>query len=395
MDYSFLKFYESIDLALNDNKFKDTQSSLFVSMQLLPNESYSQQTNVEGGVSFQGLYSVNVVDRCNNVVSNITDHVFIEEFVDVNGNTQCKIEIVNINKDFFGRAVFLRFSHNISDVVYFTRPIKITDKEKEKTCRFDYWSEEDTEGFSYENSQYKQSIRLRVRFNAYENSSEVGEYYQISSGNTISTRPMAKTKENYQIEQIDTFTFQRLSSLLSHDYIYIDGIRVTNKPIDSLDVGERLGRTNLFSCNFSAYTHLKDTYEYSFQLFEGLKIISFYPFGYNTLSEFVTETEYTAVFNTNISVGYGTFRVYHNTLGLINTYTEQNVSVDNENTLLVDGLDDDITQNGDYYIQMDSGLVVSSIGVPFVGINDNETWKFSVIDAQYEDTEYDNNEYLT
>jgi len=202
MDYSFLKLYDSMSSSLNDNKFKDANLLYQTSIQLFPDEAYLQITNYSGGISLGFDCNVFVVDCFDNVLADITNNVFVDQFIDVDGFTQCKIEFVNLNVDFHGRKVMIKFQINSSDAVYYTKPIKISHKESVRTYRFDYTSNRNMEGISYVSAVAYQSIRLALKFTGYSNNSEVGEYYQISTGNNISTRFLRKMTSSTLMESV-------------------------------------------------------------------------------------------------------------------------------------------------------------------------------------------------
>lgn len=390
MDFSFLKLYDSIDESLNDSEFKDAEVTYFLPIQLSPNETYLQITNYEGGLSFSGVYTATVVDNCGNVLKDITTNVYIEEFNDVNGIVQNKIEILSIKQDFYGRAVFIRFFHSESGLSYYTRPIKITDKEIEKTFRFDYTNNLNLYGISYETAQCTQSIRLSTKFTTFNNSSEVGEYYQISTSNTISTRFLKKISNTYIIERIDTFTYERLQKVFEHDTIYIDFVRITNNPV--LEPSERVGQTNLFASNFNAYINKEDIFIFEYQIFDGLQVVDFIPYGYYTLAGLPTDGKVT--FNINIeSLNTGTIKLYDSSNALISTFNETQMSITG-NQLDILGITNDVISNGMYYFTISSGLV-TLMGIDYEGILDPTIWTFVVANAQFNGLQFNNGQFFT
>ena len=390
MDYSFLKLYDSMSGSLNDNKFKDANLLYQTSIQLFPDEAYLQITNYDGGISLGFDCDVFVVDCFDNVLADITNNVFIDQFIDVNGFTQCKIEFINLNVDFHGRKVMIKFNINSSDAVYYTKPIKISHKESVRTYRFDYTSNRNMEGISYVNAVAYQSIRLALKFTGYSNNSEVGEYYQISTGNNISTRFLRKMGENFIAQNIDIFTFERLQEVFMHDIIYIDGKRLTNKPI--LEPQEQIGNTDLIKANFTAYLNESDTYEYEFQVFDGLIVDRFSPFGLITLCDINGNLSIT--FNIDINIGVGNIKLYDADTGLLlNTWTQSEFFLSDSRTLSVGGVSSFLNLTGSYYVTVSDG-VVNALGIDFSGFADSSTWAFSISDGDYDDSDYDENDYL-
>lgn len=392
MDYSFLKLYDSMSSSLNDNKFKDANLLYQTSIQLFPDEAYLQITNYSGGISLGFDCNVFVVDCFDNVLADITNNVFVDQFIDVDGFTQCKIEFVNLNVDFHGRKVMIKFQINSSDAVYYTKPIKISHKESVRTYRFDYTSNRNMEGISYVSAVAYQSIRLALKFTGYSNNSEVGEYYQISTGNNISTRFLRKMGENFIAQNIDIFTFERLQEVFMHDIIYIDGKRLTNKPI--LEPQEQIGNTDLIKANFTAYLNESDTYEYEFQVFDGLVLSNYNPFGLY-LTGFQIEG---LSFDTNINIELltGSLRVYDSSDTLIYDFNESDMVINSDTQLKIisTGTPVEFLPNGTYYVNVDAGLV-TGLGVLNEAITDSTTWTFTITDGDYSSNDYNTNDYFT
>lgn len=394
MDYSFLKLYNSIDEALNDDLFKDRQLSYYIPVQLSPNEAYSQKTNYEGGISFQNNFTIEIVDSCESVLKDITNNVFIEEFTDAVGLNQCKIEIININEDFYGRAVFIRFTNNVGNDVYYTRPIKITNKDIEKTFRFDYKDNSNSVGLSYENSNFEQSIRLNCKFKDFNNKSDVSDYRQASTGLTISGLEKMSLAQDFMSEQMDTFTFIRLQKLLFHNIIYMDGVRVTNKPI--LEQGGRIGQSNLMKSSFSAFKDYNDKKDYEYQIFAGLQLLNLYPQGNYTLSV-INGNSIQLIFNADVSILNGNITIYDAADNSIVAIITQNdlEYIGGGEVKSLNTLDTIITENGTYYFTIDSGLFISEeFGLSFDGISDNTTWAFTVGVADYSVDDYSDDYFI-
>ena len=386
MDYSFLKLYDTINDALNDNEFKDSGITYYTNIQLFTDEPYLQMTNYEGGLSIDSDFTCFIVDTCGNTLIDITDNVFIEEFFSEK-NTQCKIEFVNIPSNFYGRAVVIKIVQNSSDAVYFTRPVKITNKGSLRTYRIDYTNNSNLPGLTYDNADCYQSIRLSMKYVGKSNESEVGEYYQISTSNNISTRFLKKIGSNFLVENIDTYTFDRLQEVLLHDVIYIDGKRITNKPI--LEPSDRIGQTNLFKSTFSAYINEEDTYDFQYQVFDGFLLNNFYPFGsYSTGTEFIKVSFES---NLDLTLNTGTLSIYNSGGTLQDTFTEADMSVTGNELTIPTSLN---YSDDDYYVNVSEGLV-SAIGIENEPINDTFTWAFKLKPADYSATDYSATDYNT
>lgn len=389
MDWSFLKLYTSIEDSLDIGDYKNTQLGYATSIQLSPNETYSQMTNVDGGIAFDSNYSSAVVDSCDNVLLDITDNVFFEQFVDVNGDTQMNIEIVNIGQEFYGRAVHIRFKNDAGSDKWYTRPIKITDRKILNTIRFDYTNVTNMEGLSYQASEFTQSIRLYCEYSKPDNQSEVGKYYQISSKNTISTRFLRKKADEYKLLTVDPFTLDRLQKIMEHDTIYLDGVRVTDNPI--VTNGERIGYTNLVPATFVAFRNQDDTFSYSFQIFEGLSP-QYYPNGNYVLSGLPSDG--TITYSIDVTLQTGTITIYDaSDNSVVSTFTEADMSV-TDNVLTITGFTDDIIANGTYYVHVTAGLVIG-LGIESDVVEDDSTWVIIAQDGDYDADDYSSDDYLT
>jgi hypothetical protein len=94
-------------------------------------------------------------------------------------------------------------------------------------------------------------------------------------------------------------------------------------------------------------------------------------------------------FNRNITLGVGNLKVYKDN-ALFLTFTESSIEVVN-NVFTID-IRNLFPDNGDYFITFTEGLFKSGVQV-YKGITNPSTWTFSIVDGEYESTEY-NNEFL-
>jgi len=359
MDNSFIKLHTSLDKALSVGKVKTAELIYFNSIVLSPNETYLQITNVDGGISFEGDFMVEIVDFCDNVLKDVTAHVFVSEATTSQGINQMAIEIVNLGTDFYGRAVMFKFTHTISNAVYYSNPLLITDSIIDQTIRFDYWNATTINNIYYNELPFKQSIRLKMLFQNPTNESENTEYYQISNGRTVSTRYLEKIKYNYIVEDMNLFSYVRLLRLFKSNSVYMDGERVTDKPI--LDEGDRLGNSTLINTSFSAYIDENDTFDYEFQIYDGLKVIEFIPFG--TIAYNLSDLNPSVIFNYDILLGdnldISLFKLVDNTL--INTWNASTINIVGNIINL-----DEITSLpvGSYFFTINSTSITDLFGEP-------------------------------
>jgi len=254
MDYSFIrlsKIEDSENPAISKINYSDC-------IQLATDEIYTQISNNSDGIAFDNDYSVFVVDCENTELLDITAKVNIYEFTDRNGIKQVIFTINSIAQDFGFNPLKLKFSKTTGSDIWYSNELIITDEFLEETTRFDYKANGYFHGISYDILNIKQSIRLRCFFDRLDNETEVKDYYQITRGNTISTRALFKELSHYKFSTINPFVFRRINILLIHDIIYIDTFRMTNKT--NVKGSERLGYSNLSEAEFSVYINKSDIY---------------------------------------------------------------------------------------------------------------------------------------
>lgn len=391
-DYSFIRLKDNFNDAKSIGDSRVVTHPYFDCISLSPNEAYLQITNVDGGVSFDGQYIVSLVNCNDEVLKDITNNVFIEEFTDVNGNNQIKFEIVNINEDFYRQTLYLKFTSIDSNVEYWSNPLNVTDYEIEQTTYFEYENYYDFEGICYSVANCSQSIRLKTYFDIPIDESEVQDYFQVTRNRTISARALIKRFEQYKIDGINRFTFERLNLLLKHDLIYVDGVRMTNKT--TLESSERFGLSNLFESSFVISKDYNDKKDYEYQIFGGLVIEDYDPIGNHTFASL--PNSFNIEFNFDVVLGSGAIKLYNSESDLIYTFTSDDFNIFSQSVTSDSILDTIITENGTYYFTIDSGLFISEeFGLPFEGISDSTTWTFTVGDADFLGTDFNNEDFFT
>ena len=383
MDYSFLRFEDSLEQA---KKIKNSPlSSIAINqnpIQLLPNEYYLQISNFASGIVFNGDYEAYLVDCNDNIKADITTKVAIYEFIDNDGINQIAIELYKLGFDFYKQSLHLKLVHTTSNSVYYSNSFYLTDYESNKTTRFDYRNGNTFFGIAYNKVDFYQSIRLITWFADLIDETEVGNYYQISKGNTISNRPLYKQKEKYKFDYLNNFVFERTNAMLLSDIIYIDGVRQTNKT--TCKSGEFIGDTNYYKSEFEVYKDYNQSYvAYPF-IYEPLKLIDKTPFGFYTLISLNPIIKIT--FNRIITLLTGNVTIKDSLGVVIATFNESEIVID-DNVARID-ITGIITTNGTYTIEVDADL--------FTDGSDNNafySWTFEVVSGEYENTEY-SNEYL-
>lgn len=380
MDYSFIKLSKTID---SENP-KISQINYSDCVQLLPSESYLQISNNADGIAFDNDFSVFVVDCENKSLADITTNVSIFEFTDINGIHQIAFELNFLTVDFGFQPVRLKFVKTTGSDVWFSNEILITEEAEEQTTRFDYKANDYFHGISYNIVDFYQSIRLRCFFDRLDNETEVKDYYQISKGNTISTRALLKEVTNYKFVNIDPFVFKRINVLLIHDIIYIDGLRMTNKT--NVKGSERLGYSNLSEAEFSAYINNNDLFTFDYQIYEGLKIIENNPVGQISLYAFFNEISFYLNKPVTVNPIASLINLKDGSGNILFSYDYLD--------LTFDGVYYNIDTNaftpviGSYTVEIPKGLFSSTLQT-----TDFYSWTFNIVVGDYSDTDY-SSDYL-
>jgi len=374
-DLSFLR----LEPIFNDAKYTraSTATSIFYLGQIIlrPNETYLQTSNTTDGIAFDGNYKVTVVDCDDKELLDITNNVAIFEFTK-DGVEQISFEITNIGTDFYAKKVFLKFKHTVSNYVWWTNAINITNYFDSTSSRFDYKNATDT---------YYQSIVLKCFFSVNDAESNSSEY-TTQYGKKVTSRMIATELEQYFFDSIDNFTYRRLNNLLGHNVVYINGNRVTTK--QTLPSKARVGDTNIFNMDFKVPIDYNETFGYFYQIFDPLAIVTLYPQGNYTLASlnYVLQGE----FNRNVTLGVGTIKLFKDNV-LFYTFTQDDITLtDNAFEIDLTGI---LTANGIYYVNISNGLFTSVFDEVYEGISNNTDWLFAVGDAEYDIDDY-NNEYL-
>lgn len=378
-DKSFLRLVNDFSLAKNEI----IQISQFVyknNIVINPFKPTLQITNSEVNIAFDNSYIVELVDCDNNSVLNITEKVFINEFQDINGIYQLAFEILPIQVDFNFKQLFLRFTHTISNDVYWSNPINVT--ENIQTIRIDYKNYEYYEGISYDKVNLYQSIEI----DAYVSGTapkETTKIYTKLNGNIRSSRPIQAIEYTFNIDAIDSFTLDRLMVALNSELVYINGNRFVKS--DSVSVDDRQGLSNLFPCNFKGQFIEKDVYNSSFQIAGNFNYSYLLPLGIYTQSNFI----YSLVelsFNQNIKevsyiklYNYDTEEFVLNLPFNFNPNISPNLEV-NFTTIL---------PNGNYFVVTE----LNSVYDQELKILDKEVWNFSIVNGEYNNSEYNNLNY--
>lgn len=385
VDYSFLRLEKSLEKALNIGNPRISDINYNNQVHLIPNEFYCQITNTSFGITLAGDYIVKLVDKCDNEIDDITEYFAISEFSDIRGFNQIAFEF-KIKSDYGLNPILFKIIHTESESIYYSNPFVCTETLKEQTSLFTYKNYGYFNGISYDMFDGYQQIRLNLWFDNIENQTETSEYYQISTKNTISSRAMYKQVERYQSTYMNRFTFERSNIMFIHDVVYVDNIRITNKP--QLSSEERLGNSNLFPASIDMFKDYNDIFVYEPQIFT-FDLLSLNPLGTFTI---VSPSSATMVFSSNVIDNGNTIieMRYFNTDELILSRNSSQLSIFEGTITFSIGA---LFENNTYYFTVTPNTLSNPVGLTFEGISDKEQWKWRRKNGDYSANDYNATDY--
>lgn len=268
MDNSFFRFTD------NFNEAKDLQNSKLadfdydMQIHLKPGESYSCITNCPNGIGFGGVYKMYIVDVDNKILADITNKAYIEEFTDNTfGRQQLKLELLGITGyDFYTDIVFFRLDHNIiGGKKYWTNPFLFSNYDIEETTKFRFKNYIDLDGTNYKIASIFQSVRLKC-YKEKTSFTSSSQSYTTFQGNKHSSRVIKTKTHDYIFDLCNDFIYDRLQFLFTHDVIYADTIRVTDK--QTFENQSKLGSSNVTQLKYKLSVDINDIDDEAYQVFK-------------------------------------------------------------------------------------------------------------------------------
>ena len=378
LDFSFIRLKPTFNEAVKDVAI-DSEYFYNNCIVLHPGETYLQISNSQTDIAFDDSYKVELIDCNENILADITDKVFINEFNDINGVKQIAFEIIPLNIDFYYKEVYFKFTHLDSDLVLYSNPVNITADNVKETIRLDYKSYSYKNGVSYDRAQFYQSIRVKGHYTGTTGTEEAKVYKQLN-GVIRKSRVVQSFEYSYALEDLTDFAYLRLYNALNNDLVYINGVRAVS--VDDLTSGERLGKTNTFEADFKAQLRPGELYADTSQIAPALAAIFLSPLGLYTVA--ATPIDGTAIFNYPLVSASG--------LALYN-YSDDSLIADLSPLVS----DDTVTFNlpaigvGTYYIV---GTFTDIFG-QVLTISDKEVYKFRVSTGDFLNTDFNNIDFFT
>ena len=391
-DFSFLRLRDNFDDAKNLGESPLASINYNNQIRLSKGEVYFQISNSPTSIVFNDNYEVFLVDCNDTEIEDITESVFIEEFFDTNAIKQIRWEYL-CNSEHYSTELSFRFRNTLNDDVWYTNLVRITEYDKHLTTRFVYKHNCDLYGTQYGRSDYYQAIRLNAYYRNPINEDTRDEYHEITTNNTIGQRNIKKRKRRYLTPSINNWVAQRIDTMIISNELYVDCWKMTNTtPIEFI---EPVLDSNISQSEFILNPDLSyRTFEYDYQIFEGLQLTNFNPFG-NYLTGYQI-TELSAESNLDIELLTGSVRVFDTSNTLIYEFTEADMVIVNDNQLTINSIGTPVEslQNGNYYVKVDAGLV-TGLNVLNKSIYDKDTWAFSILEGQFNRLQFNNTQFLT
>jgi len=372
LDKSFLRLVTDFSVAKGEMMvssqyiYKDT-------IVISPTNKFLQISNSLTNIAFDDSYIVELVDCADNAMLDITNKIYINEFQDINGIYQIAFEIAPIKTDFYNKNLFLRFKHTGSDLTLWSNPILVTDNVQ--TIRLDYKNYSYYQGVSYDRANYYQSIEIKAFYNL-PSTKENTKITTLTNGDIRRSRTTQALEYSYVIEDIDTFTIDRLMVALNSDVVYLNGVRF--KVSENVQSDERQGMANQFSSTFKGQFEANDTYIADYQI--APPFVGFYnPLGNYALSALPIEAQ--AGFNYDLQ-SVNNVQLYFN-----GSLLENIIPLVLNNTFFFDL---PTLETGEYYVLFEA---TSVLGQTFTA--NSSTWNFSIQEGHYNNTQYNNSQYFT
>lgn len=343
--------YNNKTLMMNGN----ANIGYFSQIVLRPNTFYCQKLPF----LTDNEYSVFVADLCGNNLQEITEHCYF---------SLNYIEFTSVF-DFYGQYVCLKIVNNINPIdIWFSNPVFITDEFYSVDLIYKNISE-----------NYKQRSGLNCYFTRAVQESEVKTYVQ-ESGTKVSGKATFTEMKKYVFEQLDNFNYRNINTALANTIVYLDSLRITDKPL--LKDADIEGSQNTFQSELTASVNYNDSFDYQLQIAEPLELVSYYPSTIYTLDS--VENRITLTFNHSVdSVSSSIIKLYKDDVFYINLDLIQIDSNTFEQVY-------NFTENGNYSIEIESGKFINTL----YGQTEQMSLNFRIKNGDYSSLHY-STDYLT
>jgi len=262
----------------------------------------------------------------------------------------------------------IRLKATTSNGVYYSNPFVCYDNDL--TLRFDY-----------KLNDFYQSIRVQGIATSIENESQVDTYVE-SRGIKLSGYSTLTTKQNYIFDYLDNFTVLAINEALAYPIVYVNCVRVTDKPL--LKGSPIEGESNQLATESQGAVDLFDEYEPTLQIAPPLQLINATPQGIYTSASF--ENLFQAVFNHVVEINNNLpIKLFRNGLEI------KELEIDLINNQQVNFRSFTYNFQNDIYQWIIPAGKFNSIFGSHLELIIN----FEIRNADYEDNDYDEDDYFT
>lgn len=407
-DFSILRLRPTLQdaLRLSDPLVSTINYHSFVHVK--PTDRVLQMTNLKDDIDLSGGFTAKLLRINGQEIADITSIVGVAGFTDQYGVKQIAFEIAPIGVDYFAEYLVLQLS-NTEQHSWYSSPFICSELQSEQTTLLQYSCDAYFKGFDYaallgsDNMPFMQTIRVAAYYNQPADEVEDAQYNQISTGFTISPRLRIYQKNAYKCEYLTPHLYRALQVALAHDVIYLDGIRVTDRP--KIKMNDRLGNTNLLPCEFIASINENEVYDGSFQIIDNnptLEVISRTPphmsqFSFDGfIASLVDGSQAQIVFNQPIASidPDQTWGLYENGVLIYSDSTSVvTISLENPNAIqfMIFGF---VTTPGATYSIVFGDILESTEGLHFPGYALGE-WQWTFNTGDWLAKDWDNNDFMT
>jgi len=377
MDNNFIRLFNTFDKAKGGNPNITNLAYQGFIMQL-PNETFLQQTSLTNGIAFSGGIQVDLIDNCGNVKKNIDSNFYYESFIDDNGTPQITFEFGMINENFYTTPLYLKITDLVNGAIWYSNDFLVTDYDFELSSRFDYGNV----------NEYLQSVRFSKMYDFSPVNENSVKQYTTTQGLRVNYKSITSYLRQWKSDAINYDINDRLNELFASEIVFLNGQGVV---VSDFKSNERKGTTNFLDAEF-VINPQNETYDWSYQVYEGLEVVQFEPLngGIYTLNNFLNFASGSLLlFNKTITSVNGKYKLYKENVLIIEydlSYALQVVSLD----LLATGY---TFTTGNYSIVIEPNQIFSG-AEKFNGFALNE-WTFTIADGEFLNTDFDNTEFLT
>ena len=251
-DISFLRLHPDIEVAQDLGESPHARLRITPQIQLLPYDPqpYQQITFSDLPLTFGNDYIAYIVGCANGATVDVTDHIILSAPLE----GQIVVKIAYLPYDFGNEPVYLRIDRYGDGLKnYYSNKFLVTANNAELTSRIDYVNRGlFIPGFANRGSEpapiFFQSIRLQFYFDNPVDATEVENYYQISTSQTVNPRVSIKEYRKWKTQLFNGWATKLLAKALYDGKCYINQTR--NYIVEGFERTDREGMSNFSEQEF-------------------------------------------------------------------------------------------------------------------------------------------------